>query len=70
MSKRSIRKIRHIQPSPSFKDCVAAGQNGSISLLWQECGFPERKLTLKQKEKLNSAIQNMIDKVEQPHVVE
>ena len=39
MSKRSIRKVRHYQPAPSFKERSQAGVLKQTKELWAKYGF-------------------------------
>jgi hypothetical protein len=41
MSKRSIRKVRHYKPAPSFKERSQAGVRGQIKELWAKYGWKE-----------------------------
>lgn len=39
MSKRSIRKVRHYKPAPTFKERMLAGQKSETKTLWEKHGF-------------------------------
>ena len=66
ISKRSLRKIRHTNPSPSFKELSKAGIDGTINTLWQKYKFSnEVELTANQMDMLNNKVQELIDKTEE-----